>query len=279
MALKNILVHVDASDRAGERIRIAAELAGPDDGHLTGVFVTPDPPFPTWMVAGMPASALEAAIENTRSEGEAARGRFLDIAERAGVHAEWRSASGSVARVTAQHARYADLAVVGKGSADDPARYPYPELAADLTMSCGRPVLVVPNSGRFDRLGRHVLVCWNASREATRAVNDAMPLLQRAEKVVVLSVNPHRPSGGDHGEIPSANIALHLARHGVNAEAANTTADGISVADIVLSHVSDRGIDLIVSGAWGHSRMREWAFGGVTESLLRDVTVPALMSH
>ncbi|MDE0409223.1 MAG: universal stress protein, partial [Alphaproteobacteria bacterium] len=149
----------------------------------------------------------------------------------------------------------------------------------DLTMSCGRPVLVVPNSGRFDRPGRHVLVCWNASREATRAVNDAMPLLQRAEKVVVLSVNPHRPSGGDHGEIPSANIALHLARHGVNAEAANTTADGISVADIVLSHVSDRGIDLIVAGAWGHSRMREWAFGGVTESLLRDVTVPALMSH
>ena len=159
MALKNILVHVDASERAGERIRIAAELAGPDDGHLTGVFVTPDPPFPTWMVAGMPASALEAAIENARGEGEAARGRFLDIAERAGVHAEWRSASGSVARVTARHARYADLAVVGKGSADDPARYPYPELAADLTMSCGRPVLVVPNSGRFDRPGRHVLVC------------------------------------------------------------------------------------------------------------------------
>ena len=82
MALKNILVHVDASERAGERIRIAAELAGLDDGHLTGVFVAPDPPFPTWMVAGMPASALEAAIENARGEGEAARGRFLDIAER-----------------------------------------------------------------------------------------------------------------------------------------------------------------------------------------------------
>ena len=279
MGLRNILVHVDGSGRAGERIRIAAELARPDDGHLTGVFVSPDPPIPTWMAAGMPVGALEAAVERVRGEGDAARQRFQEIADRAGVHAEWRMASGAVGRVTAHHARYADLAVVGKGSAAEPDRYPYPDLAADLTMSCGRPVLVVPNSGRFDRVGEHVLVCWNASREATRAVNDAMPLLQRAEKVVVLSVNPHRPSGGDHGEIPSANIALHLARHGVNAEAANTVADGISVSDIVLSHVSDRGIDLIVSGAWGHSRMREWAFGGVTESLLADTTVPALMSH
>jgi nucleotide-binding universal stress UspA family protein len=279
MGLKNILVHVDGSDRAGERIRVAASLAGADDGHLTGVFVSPDPLIPTWMVAGMPPSALEAAVERVRGEGEAARGRFLEIAERAGVHAEWRMASGSVSHVTALHARYADLAVVGKGSASEPELYPYPDLAADLTMSCGRPVLVVPNSGRFDVLGENILVCWNASREATRAVNDAMPLLRRAEKVVVLSVNAHRPSGGDHGEIPSANIALHLARHGVNAEAANTVADGIAVSDIVLSHVSDRGIDLIVTGAWGHSRMREWAFGGVTASLLRDTTVPALMSH
>lgn len=279
MVLRNILVHVDASERAGERIRIAAELAGPDDGHLTGVFVSPDPPIPTWMVAGMPVGALEAAIERTRGEGEAARRRFQEVAERAGVHAEWRTASGSVGRIAAQHARYADVAVVGKGSASEPERFPHPDLAADLTMSCGRPVLVVPNAGRFDRVGHQVLVCWNASREATRAVNDAMPLLRRAEKVVVLSVNPHRPSGGDHGEIPSANIALHLARHGVNAEAANTVADGIAVSDIVLSHVSDLGIDLIVAGAWGHSRMREWAFGGVTESLLRDTTAPTLMSH
>ena len=278
MELRNILVHVDGSERAGERIRIAAELARPDDGHLTGVLVTPDPPIPTWMAAGMPVGALEAAVERARKEGETARAVFLDIAEKAGVHPEWRMAAGPVSRITAQHARYADLVVVGKGSAAEPDRYPYPDLAADLTMSCGRPVLVVPNSGRFDRVGRDVLVCWNASREATRAVNDAMPLLRRAEKVVVLSVNPRRGSG-DHGEIPSANIALHLARHGVNAEAANTVADGISVSDIVLAHVGDRGIDLIVSGAWGHSRMREWAFGGVTESLLRDTTVPVLMSH
>ena len=200
MSLKNILVHVDASERAGERIRVAASLAGADDGHLTGVFVAPDPLIPTWMVAGMPASTLEAAVERVHGEGDAARERFQEIADRAGVHAEWRMASGSVSHVTALHARYADLAVVGKGSASEPELYPYPDLAADLTMSCGRPVLVVPNSGRFDVLGENVLVCWNASREATRAVNDAMPFLRRAEKVVVLSVNAHRPSGGDHGE-------------------------------------------------------------------------------
>ncbi len=279
MALKNILVHVDGSERAGERIRVAAELARPDDGHLTGVFVTPDTPIPTWAAVELPADTLEAVMEQARGEREAARARFLDIAGKAGVHAEWRMATGSVSEVTALHARYADLAVVGKGSADEPDRFPHPRLAADLTMGCGRPVLVVPNAGRFDRVGGQVLVCWNASREATRAVNDAMPLLRRAEKVTVLAVNPRRSSGGSHGDIPSADIALHLARHGVNAEAANTAADGIAVSDVVLSHASDLGIDLIVTGAWGHSRMREWAFGGVTESLLRNMTVPTLMSH
>jgi len=159
MELRNILVHVDGSERAGERIRIAAELARPDDGHLTGVFVTPDQPIPTWMAAGMPVGALEAAVERVRGEGDAARQRFQEIADRAGVHAEWRMAAGPVGRVTAMHARYADLVAVGKGSAAEPDLYPYPDLAADLTMSCGRPVLVVPNSGRFDPVGRDVLVC------------------------------------------------------------------------------------------------------------------------
>ena len=130
----------------------------------------------------MPASALEAAFERVRGEGEIARERFLEIAEKAGVHAEWRAGSGSVNHVTALYARYADIAAVGKGSTSEPDLFPYPDLAADLTMSCGRPVPVVPKAGRFDRLGENMLVCWNASREATRAVNDAMPVLRRAEK-------------------------------------------------------------------------------------------------
>ncbi len=279
MELKNVLVHVDGGERAGERIRVAADLVRPGDGHLTGLFIVPDPPVPTWAAAGMPPRLLEAAYARAESEADTARQRFLELAEAVGVHAEWRKASGPVGAVAARHARYADLAVVGKGSADEPERFPYADLAADLTMSCGRPVLVIPNAGRFEHVGRRILVCWNASREATRAVNDAMALLQAAETVSVLAVNPGRSSGGDHGQLPGAEIALHLARHGVNAEARTTAGDGISVADILLSHVADHGVDLIVAGAWGHSRMREWVFGGVTESLLRDTTAPALLSH
>jgi nucleotide-binding universal stress UspA family protein len=127
-------------------------------------------------------------------------------------------------------------------------------------------------------MGRNVLVAWNGSREATRAVNDALPILERAEKVTVLAVNP-RKGGGDHGDIPSADIALHLARHGVKAEASQTVSNELEVGDTILSRLADFGSDLVVMGAYGHSRMRELLMGGVTRELLQHMTVPVLLSH
>ena len=277
MALKNILVHVDASERAGERVEIAAALAQSSDAHLTGLYVVPDPT--TYLVDYVPARVFSEQIEEARAASKTAESAFLRIAESKGVRAEWRSGEGRPSGIVARHARYADLAAVGKGDVDDPVRYPNPELAADLVMTCGRPVLVVPNAGRFETVGRRIVVCWNASRESTRAVNDGLPLLRGAEHVTVLSVNPGRAAGGDHGEVPGADIALHLARHGVRAEAATAVAEGVGVADMILARVSDLGADLIVAGAYGHSRTREWVFGGVTQSLMRSLTVPTLMSH
>ena len=262
MELKNILVHVDASERASERIEIAAAMAQAGDAHLTGLFVIPD----SLMYPGYTVSAylfLEQ-MEEARANSRTAEKTFHSVADSKGVHREWRSEEGQPSRVVARHARYADLAVVGKGDAKDTTRFPYPELAADLVMTCGRPVLIVPNAGHFETVGRRILVCWNASRESTRTINDSLPLLRAAEHVTVLSVNPAEASDDDHGDIPSADIALHLARHGVNVAAASTTADGIDVANMILSRVSDLAIDLIVTGAYGHSRTREWVFGGVT---------------
>jgi nucleotide-binding universal stress UspA family protein len=147
-----------------------------------------------------------------------------------------------------------------------------------VALSAGRPVLVVPHFGPPRNLGSNVLVAWNASREASRAVNDAMPFLRRANKVTVLAVDPQR--GGDaHREIPSADIALHLSRHGVKPEAAQVAAPEIEAGEIILSQASRLGANLIVIGAYGHSRFREYIFGGVTRHLLRHMTVPVLMSH
>ena len=191
------------------------------------------------------------------------------------MRGEWRAGSGDLASVIGTHARYADLAVMGQAAEDDEADDP--ELPTVVATVTGRPVLIVPRAGRFGETGKRVLVCWNASREATRAITDAMPILQRADRVTVLAVNPSDEAG--HGAVPGADISHYLARHGVRAEANRTYADDIDVADAILSRASDLGCDLIVMGAYGHSRVREWIFGGVTRSIMRTMTRPVLISH
>jgi nucleotide-binding universal stress UspA family protein len=148
----------------------------------------------------------------------------------------------------------------------------------NVMLASGRPVLAIPYAGQFEQIGERVLVAWNASREATRAVNDALPLLMGAKAVTILAVNPKHGIEG-HGDVPAADIALHLARHGVKAEAAHTIAKDISEGDALLSYAADLGADLIVAGGYGHSRAREMVFGGATRTLLQEMTVPMLLSH
>ena len=116
------------------------------------------------------------------------------------------------------------------------------------------------------------------SRESARAANDALPILAGAEKVRVLAIDPKDGVGG-HGDVPGADIALHLARHGVAAEASHTISTGIGHGETLLSYAADIGADLIVAGGYGHSRARETVFGGVTRTLLRSMTVPVFLSH
>jgi len=149
-------------------------------------------------------------------------------------------------------------------------------LPEELALGVGRPVLVVPRYGTFETVGQRVLIAWNGSREATRAVNDAIPILKMATKVTVLSVDPE---GEPDRRLPGADLALHLARHGIAAEAESTQALDIGVGDVLLSRAADLGADLIVMGAYGHSRLREMMLGGATRHLLQHMTVPVLMSH
>jgi nucleotide-binding universal stress UspA family protein len=120
-----------------------------------------------------------------------------------------------------------------------------------------------------------VLVAWNGSREAARAAHDALPLLQQADQVHVLAINP----GADAGDIPTAEISQHLARHNVRVEASQLVAKDLDVGDVLLSRAADLGSDLIVMGAYGHTRLRETILGGATKHLLAHMTVPVLMSH
>ena len=149
---------------------------------------------------------------------------------------------------------------------------------ADIVIACARPVLVVPYIGAAADFGKNVLVAWNGSREACRAVSDALPLLKKANRVTVMAVDPEIGEFG-HGALPGADLARFLAHHDVNVEARNDPGAVADVGEELLSRIADCAADLLVMGAYGHARAREWVFGGATRTILRSMTVPVLMSH
>jgi len=260
MAYKDFLVVVDGSPNVRERLHQATDLAARFGAHLAGLYVR------HVSVAEPPGDAREA------------RQLFEDAAGRQRISAEWRLMTGFPVDVTAVQARYADLTILGQIDPDDfsaPVDQPRPE---DIVLSVGRPVLIVPYIGAYPTIGQRVLVAWDASREATRAINDAMPLLAAAASVTVLTVDPV-VDREQHGDVPGADIALHLARHGVNAHVETAASNGISVADTLLSRAGDLAADLLVMGAYGHSRVRELVLGGTTRTVLRSMTLPVLMAH
>ena len=281
MAYKNLMVVLDADESSRERISYAAALAARFEAHLVGLYLTVSS-LTRDEYALLDIGILDISFfsdpAKSREETEKTRALFEEVTARQGVSAEWRTASGYPAGMAAMHGRYADLIVMGQLDAYDSQAGLLRARPEEVTMLAGRPVLVVPFTGHFERLGARVLVGWDASREAARAVRDAMPLLARAEAVTVLTIDAEQSPFG-HGEIPGADIALYLARHGVNAEVERTVSAGIGVGNTLLSRAADYEANLLVMGAYGHSRVRELLLGGVTRTVLTSMTLPVLMSH
>jgi len=260
MTYKDLLVVVGDSPNVGDRIRLAADLAERFDAHLAGLYVS---------LIAKPAPPRQA---------QQARALFEDIVNLRNLSTEWRATTGFPVDVAAVQARYADLVILGQldpSDAQASVNNPPPE---DIALSVGRPVLVVPYVGAYPTVGQRVLVGWDASREATRAITDAMPLLAAAASVTVLTINPV-VDREEHGEIPGADIALYLARHGVDARVEATVSAGIGIGNTLLSRANDLGADLLVMGAYGHSRVRELVLGGTTRTVLESMTLPVLMAH
>ena len=278
MAYRNLLVHIDDSKANAKRLEAAIGLAQAQGAHLTGIYAAIEPPLPGNIVAEVPAHLLGGLREQVAGRVAAAEAVFTEAVERAGLSSDFRVAhcpNSRIAEVIALHARYADLTILGQPEPENGGEVDA-EVPEDVVLGAGRPALVIPYIGAGKEIGKRVLIAWDGGREAARAVGDALPLLENAESVAVLVINPSR---GGHGEQPGADIALHLARHGLTVEAQHIEVRGLSTGNALLSRLADAGIDLLVMGAYGHSRLRQMVLGGVTREVFQQMTVPVLMSH
>ena len=282
MSYKTILVHVDESERAGERVGIAARLAVADGAHLIGAAATGVSMFLRQTVTAHPDDpAIAPYLYILRQRAHGALDRFDTIVQQAGLSSfERRLIDDEAAAGISLNARYCDLVVVGQSHPDQPA----PALGLDfpeyVILHSGGPVLIVPYASQASTatgVGSTILLAWNGSLEARRAVHNALPLLKRAGRVEVAVLNPNqRP--GVHGAQPGTDIALYLARHGVTVNVREKfTPDDIGGA--LLSLAVDCGADLLVMGCYGHSRLREVLLDGATRAILEAMTLPVLMSH
>lgn len=274
--IKDIVVNLGARGSGIPTADYAVSVAGALEAHITGIAFAYDPTLPASGMGYFPVQPVDQRHDN-EAAAKAAIDHFAAAATQANVSAETRLLSAKSTAAGDQFGRMArrfDLAIVGQvdpeGSAVDAT------IPVSTLFESGRPVIIVPYIQRILLKRDSVMVCWDGSRSAARAIADAMPLLERAENVEIVIISNER---GKQEEIEGADMGRHLARHGLKVAVNRMMRGDSDVTDALLSHRADSGADFIVMGGYGHSRLREFVLGGVTRKILRSMTVPTLMSH
>ena len=278
--LGEIVVFIDGRTETPGVLEFAGMLAQEHGARLISVFMQPEPtitPAETFARGKGMRSTIEAHRAQLERIEVEHRAQFEDVVRRHGIRpeSEWRSLPYLSSEVGV-HAYYADLVVIARPESASETAGP-PGLAESLVLSSGRPIIMFPPRGTVSAV-RRIVVAWNATRESIRAVADALPLLAKAEAVEVLVVDHQRQPAG-HGQEPGADIARHLARHGAKVEVRRLSSSGRDVGELLLSQATAFGADLLVMGAYGHSHLKEWMFGGVTRTVLYEAGLPVLMSR
>jgi nucleotide-binding universal stress UspA family protein len=274
--LKDIVVNLGLGthDPAGQ---YAISLANAFEAHVLGVAFSFEPVIPGVVMGGIPPEFIESQRAESDKRARAAVARFEHAAKLAGVSAETRIISASISGAADELGRLArrfDMVVVGQAEGDK--AMPDEVVDEGVLFESGRPVIFVPYIQKIGLKLDRVMVCWDGSRAATRAVADSIPLLQKAKMVEIVLVTT---KSFKTDEAPGADLAKHLARHGLDVNLKRITSPDIDVASTILSYAADSSADMIVMGGYGHSRLREFVLGGVTRSILETMTVPAFMSH
>ena len=280
MALKDILVQLDPSPASARRLTVACALARQHDAQLRGLYVI-DLATPGALLFGddiAAASLVEQLRDQTKRDATRVEDQFRARMAAEGLRHAWSQDEGGAAAAVTQYARLADVAILGQNDPDNPGVTANGSIIEQVLFASGRPVLMVPYAGEFGAIGKNVLIGWQPTREAARAVGDALQFIAADATVTVMSIVSRQDATRHRGAM-TLPITEHLARHGLTVTAHEIPAGEVGAGDTLLNSASDEGADLLVIGAYGHSRIREILMGGVTRTLLAQATLPVLMSH
>jgi nucleotide-binding universal stress UspA family protein len=289
MSLKDLLVCFDRTDAGYARLELAFNLARASRVYLTGAYVLPEarvsPAGSVGFGFGPPAGMTGPAAEGVSAGGvlreaeaaEAAEQHFRSKLRLNGIEGEWHLLADGDSAALIELAKSVDLTIAGQRPPNSQSNGVSRFRPEDIVVAAGRPVLIVPYAGAFETVGRRILIAWDGTREANRALHDALPLFTDPEATVVF-VGSHERDLEQHR--PALNrVVDHLHHYGVAAKSEETLRGGLAVSDILLSRAADLAADLIVAGGYHHSQLREALLGGVSRELLEHMTVPVLMSH
>ena len=275
MSIVDLLLYVDNNDNNEQTIQTAQQVAENADAHLTGVYVVSPPYIPVY--SGIESAISAAAMGELQSRIERrtanTRDSFENLTQSWQSKVTWLEVDGEPEKVIPQFAQNYDLTLISQGNPIE-KHDRTKKIIERVALGSGRPVLILPYAGAKPDFGKRILIAWNDSRESTRAVHDALPYLKQAEVVDIAAVNPSKDE-----DIPCAEIAEHLSRHGVNVEVESAYAHRQDVGKQLLTLASTFEADMIVMGAYGHLRFTDMVLGGATRYIMEHMSIPVLMSH
>ncbi len=279
MSIKDIMVICDAGEANDFRVETSLHLANVFNAHITGIHLTPYP------IPEKPSTGFNKVIdylatdqtEQTENTAESLKTRFEVKAAELDIPYDWKCIDGIDLQFIIDNARYADFVVLPQGYSQFGETKPQ-RIDDYLSIYMGRPTIVTPDIKRVFNLPKKIMIAWDESQEATRAVHDAMPLLEYAEDVQITCVS-NEPEEHKANIIYSDDLRKHLSHHGVKAEAVNEDELPEGTGKTILQSALEFDADLIVMGAYGETRLKEMVLGGVTRYLLSKTTIPLLLSH
>jgi len=272
-------VHLDTCRRTSLRLELALQIATAHEAHLIGLFAPFQPDIESLRAMANIQGYWEEIKQQRRAQRMALEQQFHAGIARNALSGEWRATEDYPGRAAVLHARHADLVIGGQYDTQDPDSFVAENFCENLVLSSGRPTLFVPYTGLFPTVGSSIMIAWDGSREATRAIHDALPMLRRATRVTLVTANGLNREDADT-RIPGTDIATVIARHGVKVQVSDI--EGVArqqLGDMLLSRAVDLDADLIVMGAFAHARWQQLVVGGVTRTFLKSMTIPVLMSH